>query len=986
MIISDKTLSWASSPTRKSFEPKLLSKSIKSIVLASGISASLLAGPAVFAAETGEEGLEDQKLQVEEVLVYGIRASLRNAIDRKKMAGTATDSIVAEDIGEFPDKNVGEALQRVTGVQLGREFGEGTSVSIRGVEPQLVNVEVNGVSAIGASDPEARSGRSVDFASMASELVKALDVIKGSEARLTEGGIGGTVQVITRKPNDFDDHYLQVSAENQYNDLVEENNQKYNLTGVYKFTEDFGALLNLTFGDKDTTYHALRNTEWVRQGDYDNSPEKTYVDQDYASVTNQADCLGDSNCLAQWYDLRARIPRTSIWARDEDRISANGMVQWNITDKLSAHVGYTYNNRDFTQSDNNLQLEVPSDASITDITVRPNHNVSSFVTTPSSNTLIVNRAVHNGWELETTILDAGFEYEDGNLKVEGTFGHSEQTQDIDQIETRVTARRVGNILVEFDSSGAPIYDLSTGINGDASDPVQNFDPNAAESYWYYARVQNKPIVQENDETIGKLDVTYTFDEGFFTKARAGIRVSSEYQDHSQGDRRITRIIGNNYGDDTWTAADQLELINNNANRLSGFFGDFGDLGVPVPDGWLGLNPLGFYQDFLSMNAGNITDSENTFTYPGFFEVERDTQAIYLQADFATEVAGFPLWGNIGGRYVRTESDTTGDATIRVQVDSDPDNPDAGNMIDPDHPLASQDRKTLSNDYDEFLPSINLNLGLIPEELILYAGAAKVMAHPKAKDLNVAATCTIYLDSLSVGQERANECSAGNPRLQPYVANQWDVALNWYPNNDTLISAAYFVKKLDSWVLDDGTRFDQDFFGDGILYEVDQPLNGSGATTKGYELTASTFFSMLPAPLSNMGASANYTHMEAEDVGLFNQLTGEELPFPSQSEDSYNLTWFYETDLLSLKLAYNYRDGYLLAPADRGGNPISVDDAGFLDAKIVFRPQEGALSNFKFYVDARNLLEEGNIYLNGPGRISEIRYSGREFAVGFTYTM
>jgi len=132
-------------------------------------------------------------------------------------------------------------------------------------------------------------------------------------------------------------------------------------------------------------------------------------------------------------------------------------------------------------------------------------------------------------------------------------------------------------------------------------------------------------------------------------------------------------------------------------------------------------------------------------------------------------------------------------------------------------------------------------------------------------------------------------------------------------------------------------------------------------------------------------NANYTHMEADDVGLFNELTGEELPFPSQSEDSYNVTWFYETDLLSLKLAYNYRDAYLLAPADRGGNPISVDDAGFLDAKVVFRPQ-GSLSNFKFFVDARNLTEEGNIYVNGPGRISEIRYSGREFAVGFSYTM
>ena len=178
--------------------------------IANSISIALLTGvtfasiPTFAQEQVSDKDEEAKEEQTEIIEVYGMRSSLRSAIDRKKEAGTATDSIVAEDISEFPDKNIGEALQRVTGVQLGREFGEGTAVSIRGVEPQLVNVEVNGVAAVGASDPFAGSGRSVDFASMSSELVKALDVIKGSEARLTEGGIGGTIKVITRKPNDFE--------------------------------------------------------------------------------------------------------------------------------------------------------------------------------------------------------------------------------------------------------------------------------------------------------------------------------------------------------------------------------------------------------------------------------------------------------------------------------------------------------------------------------------------------------------------------------------------------------------------------------------------------------------------------------------------------------------------------------------------------------------------------------------------------------------
>jgi len=189
-------------PNRKLFEMNALSKCIRALLIA-GASMGVVSEYAMAqeasppsnqsANSQEEEGLES----LEEVVVTAIRSSLRGAIDRKKEAGTIIDSIVAEDIGDFPDKNIAEALQRVTGVQIGREFGEGTSVSIRGVAPQLVNVEVNGQTAIGASDPFESQGRSVDFAAFAAELVMSLDGIKGSEARLTAGGVGGSIRVTT---------------------------------------------------------------------------------------------------------------------------------------------------------------------------------------------------------------------------------------------------------------------------------------------------------------------------------------------------------------------------------------------------------------------------------------------------------------------------------------------------------------------------------------------------------------------------------------------------------------------------------------------------------------------------------------------------------------------------------------------------------------------------------------------------------------------
>jgi TonB-dependent receptor len=956
------------------FELKALTKCMQAIVICGASSGFVLAQDNSGTDSGAQSGTPEQ---LEEVLVYGIRASLRNAIDRKKQASTIQDSIVAEDIGEFPDKNVGEALQRVTGVQIGREFGEGNSVSIRGVEPQLVNVEVNGLTAIGTSDPFASQGRAVDFSSMASELVQALDVIKGSEARLTEGGIGGTIQVVTKKPNDFDENYLQVSLENQYNDLVEEHNQKLNIIGVNKFSEKVGGLLNLTLSNKDTAYHALRNTEWVRQGDYDGAPIKTNPNPDYANITDPADCP-DSACASQFNDFRARIPRYSLWSRDEDRISANGMLEFEISDRLSAHIGYTHTSRDFVQTDSNMQLEVASDSQLVAdaYVVGANSNVTSYTTRDA---LIVNRSVNNDWEIESSLIDLGFEFVGDQLTVTGSLGYSEQIQNIDQVETRVASNRVQDIVVNFDSSGAPVFNLNEGNN--RADPTQFFDINSPDAYWFYSRIQPENFDQENDQLTAKLDFDYEMEGSFFHTARAGIRYSSEYQDHFRERYRLTRIVGNDYNGDTWTQEEQNALVQSSSFQLSNFMSGY-DLSVPTVDGWLALDPARFEPAFNAAHADNITDEARTFAPLAFYEVEMDTTALYLQGDFETQLGNTPVWGNIGVRYVDTEVETTGDARIDTQVDVVPGDPAGGSVIA--NTVIGQ--RSIKHEYSETLPSINLNFGLIPDELILYLGAAKVMAHPKAKDLNIAANCTIRLDTLSLQTGNSNSCRAGNPRLQPYVANQWDVALSWYPDEDTLVSAAYFRKDLDTFVIDRADQFDQDFFGDGVLFDVNQVINGEGAKTKGFELAVTRSFTQLPGFFGNTGISANYSYLEGEDVGLFNRLTGEELPLPSQSETSYNITLFYETAPLSVKFAYNYRDEYLLRPSDRGGNPVFVDDTGILDAKIVYRPQGGALENFKFHFDARNLTSEGNVYVNGPGRVSEIRYSGREYALGVTYSL
>ena len=989
------------------YKEKALGKMIAAIL--SGSSAIAMMAPAMAAEEATELNKEEQIVnlaqtedkaqkdgeedQIEVIEVSGMRFSQLSALNRKKNGGTMMDSLVAEDIGQFPDKNVAEALQRIPGVQLNRDFGEGNSVSIRGVEPDLLKVEVNNVSALGFG-----GSRGVDFRDMASELIKALDVIKGSEAHLTEGGIGGTIHVETRKPNEFEDNFLQVSYEGQYNDLIGNVSPKMNFTGVYKFTEDFGVLVNATGSDKSTMIHALRNTEWNRWADYDGTEEKTSVHPDYASITDQAECLSAEDpveCEKQWYDYSPVTPRYGIWGRDEKRLSANITFQYQLTEDLSTHIGYTHNTRDKRAQDLNLDIGVGSALRVDpdSVIVDELHNVKYFKTSKGAG--LSNRTLNFAWEQETSLLDAGFVYAKDAWRVKGVISKSTSEQDIDSRDTHATTSGLAGIGITLDKDGKPEWDYSEGYffnaddEDDTSDKININDPTA---YRDRVRFKYAPSADQAEERMAKLDVSYIPESDFFTLFQTGYRMSSIKVENANWQHNIIRDVGGTYGDDDieWTREDNFAVVSGRTFLSPKLFDGY-DVGVNHLDQYWAINTEPFIDIMESIAAENVNRADLQIR-AGHFDQVVNTEAVYAQANFETELAEMRVWGNLGVRYVETEIGANGDVRERIYVDNtdvfgnirqNEFGIDVAGIEDEDHPDTYNGRKTVVEGYSDTLPSINLNFGLIPDELVLYVGAAKVLAHPKTGDLNVNANCRVWLTrAAEVEGEPRNSCTAGNPALDPYMANQWEVAVNWYPDEQSIISGSYFVKDITSWIIGAETREDVDFFGDGRLWDVRQKINGSGVTTKGLELQGSTIFDFLPAPFNNFGGSVNYTYMQSEDVGLFNELTGEELPFPSMSENSYNISAFYEDDHWSARIAYNYRDEYLARARDRSGNPVFVDDAGYMDAKLIYTFDNG----LKVFIDGRNLLSEVKSENAGPGRLSDLQWSGREYSIGFSYKM
>jgi len=956
------------------------------------------------AAEANSE--EDKPL--EEIQVTGIRQSHTSALDRKRNAGTMMDSLVAEDIGQFPDKNIAEALQRISGIQLERDMGEGSQVSIRGVESGLVRVELNNVTAMGMG-----GSRSVDFRDLASELVKSVDVYKGSEARLTEGGVGGTIQVNTRKPNEFSENFFSLNSEAQYNTMIDEVMPKYNLNGVYKISDRLGFLVNVTGSDVHTMLHGLRNTNWQKYHDVDEDPSKTSVDRLYADYSSKEACEDEeaglapaevAACQEQWFEYSPSNARYSIWGREEKRLSANVEVQYALTDELSFDLSYTDSSRNKVATDRNFQVEIGSafDKDNPDNYYVDGHkNVHKLVTTGrnAAGTLIGatvrNRTLNFDWDQERKVMRAGFEYNNDALVIDGYIARSTTFEDIDSRDTQTAQNNVGGIVVT-QVNDLPQIDFTNAyiINqDDENDTFDAFNYNDGTQYTSLDRFKYAPSQSEASENIGKIDLTYRPESGFFTAYRTGLIATDQKFANNAWSYNLMQTVGNPYTVDgetrIWTQDDHEAVLLGNRFSTDEFFRDY-SADVDIIESYMAVDTEAYLAALLERSGyqSAVAARDNLDSIDSRYDINVQTQSAYVQADFETDVGAMILRGNFGVRVARTETASEGFSRIRVfveQTDEDgnpiygPNGEDLDGVEDPDDPRAFEGRRTIDEDFVDVLPSLNLTL-VMAEGVEAYLGLAKVMARPQIYDLNINADCVLRDYPLAENQQIPNTCTAGNPDLDPYRATQGEIALTWYPDDHSILSAAYFVKDITSYIFGAETQQDIDFFNDDRIWDVRQKVNKQGIKTKGVELQASTFFDFLPAPFNNTGAKANYTHITADNVDDFNPLTGEQMPLRGQSEDSYNLEAFYEDDSWSMKLTYNYRDEYYARVFD--GLPVFVEAGGYIDGKITYTHND----NLKFYVDGRNLGKETKVETSGVGRVNDLQWSGRIFSAGFTYKM
>jgi iron complex outermembrane receptor protein len=929
------------------------SRSIVGISLLGTAAAALLSQNVAFAqqAPPAEEKLE-------EVMVTGIRAGLRSSLDVKRDAIQTVDAISAQDIGSFPDKNLGEALQRVTGVQISRQDGEGRSVSVRGSEANLIRIEVNGVGAlplsVGAND------RAVDFRDLPVEFVSRLEVVKTPTADMTEGGIS-TVRIVTRRPFDSVEPYIAASAQGVYSDLAEATDPKLAVFGSRLFFNDtIGGLVALQW-EKRHIYDATANTTgWNRFA----ATSTTVCGAAVARGARRNDFNADGIC--DWYP---QIPRYINNRRETERQAVSTVLEWRPSATFTANWDATYA-RGKEDVDNTL-LQLGADNGGFDYantTVGPDNTPThiEFTSNGANGTLPLDLTYRNilgsltRRQYTTTV---GARLDVGQFSFNGRVDYSNAKVHNDEINSSATVFGVPRAIVDYTGSlAAPNISFSSGFDVNSGTGVNRLDAlynprdNNTDEKGAALNAQFEPEAMPWAKMkVGAQRHEYKTDQIFYQKTvRLNCRTSTADQTST------TNVVVANV-----PCATIEGIVNTNSVTNPLEFFSTGDLGFPGGIKYWNdntydtlnatlaaagaANPLGSNLDPYVANTNPGTNG--TFVaYLDNWSVEEKTNAYYAQFEWSFPELRMPLSGNVGYRYVDTSTNSSGYQRLQ-QVSGIT------------YPFGSID-----GGYSQGLPSLNLKLGIVPDKLVARLAVAKVMARPSPAQLAIRRT----LDGVGLSGSR------GNPSLLPFLSTDYDLGLEWYFSDQDYASLAVFRKEISRFILNQVTKETIEINGRIDDYNVSRPVNGTDkVTVNGVEAGFQYGFSFLPAPFNGFGVLANYTYQKDKGFTQLNLIDGTALSFPGLSRNSYNASLYYENQRFSVRASYNRRSRWLINALGRGNLPEFNRAYGQMDATAGLT----LTKDISLFLEGINLTNEQLVQENAPLRPIQFETFGRRFFFG-----
>lgn len=926
--------------------------------------------PSMLFAQDDEKSEDGNDIEVIEV--KGIKSSVISAQQVKMGSDKIMDGISADDIGALPDRSVTETLQRVAGVAIDRYMTqgdpehfsvEGNGVIVRGLTQ--VRSELNGRSTFSAN-----GGRTLSFNDVPPELLSAVNVYKSPTADQIEGGLGGTVDLETRLPFQEDGTKLAFNLSANYGDLIEETKPAY--SALYSDTWEtsagkFGVLVDFAKSELSTRNDSMYLRPFFYRDDIQGHEGETVY-----------------------------VPRGADWRTmyfDRERTGAYAAIQYAPTKNQEFTLTYFSSEYDMQWSEDaifvgnwpyGVQASLDSEFDANGVFQKGRLTQDGGIAMGSDVRASVQESKTEDLALRYRYFADEFNLEFSIQKVDSTSVGLDAT-----VATEVTVP-----YIDVDLTGSlPTVDSDAEYLATPGNYAWNF-------------IMDNQYDRQADMTAFDFDMEYFLQNKLFPAIKFGARYSKSESDNADTGYNWSALAP---GWARWwalSANDEVARIPTEDQLHLNTFDNFFAGRVPSPANVYAPNAsyaLGYpnsfqqLQDMFEYTPGNewmIWNKRDLADDQWNNSQTEKTTAAYAMVDYETELGGFPVTGNFGVRYVKTENTAHG----HIQ-----------------YPFISQfgdgayEDLAAEHSYSNVLPSFNAKVELT-DDLLLRLAVAKTMARPDFNSLRADLTLNANLTSAAEAARQA-AIDAGetpptptaddyvltlssdyNPYLDPMEATQFDLSLEWYYEEGSSAYFALFAKDISGYQV---TQTSQVEYG-GFNYLATWPVSSAEAEMKGAELSINHFFTDLPAPFDGLGVQANYTYIDsstvAEDTAQPFDTDGSTfgvMPYRGLSEHSYNLVAIYEKNDISIRLAYNWRDEYLTSTNANGfsgtendiyyGLPLYNAATGYLDGSIQYRLTD----SISLVLEANNLgdtITKNTMVQNGPGKhygayhINDVRYA------------
>ncbi len=905
---------------------------------------------------------------VEDLLVTGFRSSLFSALEQKRAETAVVDVIKAEDVAKFPDNNLAESLQRVPGVAVARDGGEGRSISVRGLGPDYTRVRLNGLEAQTTSNgfEGINRTRGFDFNVFASELFNSLTVRKTPSAEVEEGSLGATVDLKTAQPFDNVGPQFTVAGKLGYNDLSEETDPRYALLASNTFLDDsLGILFSAAYSESNKISQASHNLNWDRMTD----------NGGWCDPMNAAGvCFGELPQGISYEQLKSssiyhpRIPRLAQFNVQNERLGMTTSLQWRPAESTEISLDLLYSKHEGLRQESLLtpigifrgqSQQGKPETIVREAEVR-------------GNDLIYAKLDNVDLRAETSIFDFNTEFQQAGLTIEHEFSERLRmdmqlgTSDSDFDEPRETTIQVDRL-----NTDGFIYDFRESMKHPRI--VWGFDTNNPANYYFGPaqpgftsgstgpEIRLRPQAVEN--SFEQAEINFAYDATDVWTIKSGLS-QREYTMDSDSQR-----MANERNVPTLPAGISV------ADLVVPFSG-FDDFSLPADTAtsWIVPSEAAFIEVFdIYSNTGAFQLRRDLASArSNIFSIGEKDLAAYVQADFNAEVSGIPVRGDLGVRYVKTEQDSQGYAEAGLNTQ----------------------QLFVSRTYEDWLPAINL-VAELQEDISLRASASKVMTRPPLSQLTPGGSVNVFGGTRLVNQ--------GNPNLDPIEADAFDAGIEWYFAEGSVLSAGYFYKDVKTYIATLRTTQafntlgipDAVLTGTGVLptddFTYSRPVNSEGGPLRGIELNLQAPFSFLSGSWQNFGLLANYTHVTSDITYIVNPAlpvgaAGRTavLPLINLSEDTANLTVYYEQDGFQGRVSASYRDDYLrIVPGLNGQDADGTAGSMYVDASFTYSFND----HYQISFEAQNLGDTyEHLYNDTNAKRNEYyRNFGRQYFIGLRYS-